>query len=69
MDFIQVKSEWQKDNCINPECQNESKLELVSNHSHIRFCGLLDCLEVAKKLVDKPMFISVDNEDYNEDEL
>ena len=50
--FIQIKSEWQKDNCINPKCGNESRLELVHGNAHIRFCGLLDCLEVAKVLAD-----------------
>jgi hypothetical protein len=50
--YIQIKSEYQKDNCINPKCGWDSKLELVYGNAHIRFCGLLDCLEVAKVLAD-----------------
>jgi hypothetical protein len=54
--YVDVKQEWQKDNCINPECQNDSKLELVCGNSRIRFCGRLGCLEYAKKLTLNPMF-------------
>jgi hypothetical protein len=54
--FIDIKSEWQKDNCINSNCKNDSRLELVCGNARIRFCGKLECLEVAKQLADKPMF-------------
>lgn len=47
---IDTKSEWQKDNCINPKCNNPSKFELIYRNSRIRFCGNIDCLEVAKQL-------------------
>ena len=51
--FIQIKSEWQKDNCINSKCIEDSRLELVYGNASIRFCGKLDCLEFAKSLVIK----------------
>lgn len=55
--FVQLKSEWQKDDCINPNCKKESKFELVNYSdtpgyfSSIRFCGNIECLDFARKLI------------------
>lgn len=49
--YIDMKSEWQKDDCL--VCSNESRFEVVSNGSRIRFCGSLDCLDAIKLILLK----------------
>lgn len=48
--YFQKKSSWQKDNCINAGCQNESVLEAVCGNAFVRCCENEKCKARAAEL-------------------
>ena len=48
------KSGWQKDDCINPDCNNRSTIEAVTPLSVIRCCDNPACKDYAARLATIP---------------
>jgi len=47
---FRAKSSWQKDNCIDQNCPNESVLEAVCGNALVRCCENEKCQAMAARL-------------------